>query len=162
MHLTFNGAVHPAGFTPASQHNPEAKQQAANHRVRASPHDFRFNAQLNIAEDTDGADRHPGDNRLCHHRAAGDPHIAKRGGKADLRAFNEQTKTHAEQHRQAEFGLIHRSAKRPGDHSQKDQHTEAETATRLVGFWVNGDAALTFVIFTGMRNSGSRVNLAPK
>ena len=133
MHLAFDGAIHPAGFTPASQHDPEAEQQAANDRVRTGPHDFRFDAQLDIAEDADGADRHPGDNRLRHHRAPGDPHIAKRRGKADLRAFDQQTKTHTEQHRQTELRLVQGGAERPCHHGEKDQHSEAETAAGLRG-----------------------------
>ncbi len=134
MHLAFHSAIHPAGFTPARQHNAKAKQQPANDGIWARPHDFRFHAELNVAEDADRAHGHTGNDRLRHHGSSGDPHIAKRGGKADLRAFNQQTKTDAEQHGQAEFWLIHRRANRPGNHSKKDQHTEAETTTRLIGF----------------------------
>ena len=130
MHLAFHGAIHPAGFTAAGQHNTEAEQQPAEHR--ASPHDFRLGTQLDIAEDADGAHRHPKNNRFSHMGAAGYPHIAKRGGKADLRAFDKQAETDAEQHREAQFRRVHGREQCPANHARKHQHPDAKTALRLV------------------------------
>ncbi len=106
MYLAFYGAVHPACFAASGQNNAETKQQAANHRIWASPHDFWLYAKLDIAEDANGAHRHPGNNRFRHHGTSGDPHIAKRGGEADLCTFNQQAKAYAEQHCQTQFRLV--------------------------------------------------------
>ena len=76
----------------------EAKQQAADHRVGTGPHDLRLHAQLHVAEDTDSADRHAEDNGFCHMGAPGNPQVAKCRGETDLRPFNQQTESHAEQH----------------------------------------------------------------
>ena len=106
MNLTFNGAIHPAGFTATGQHDAETEQQAANYRVRPGPHDFGLHAELHIAKDTDGAGRHPEDDRFRHIGTPGHPHIAKGGGETDLRPFDEQAKSNAEQQGQTQFRLI--------------------------------------------------------
>ncbi len=107
MHLAFYGAVHPAGFAAARQHDAKTEQQSANDRIRASPHNFRCNAQLHVAENTNGADRHAENNRFRHMGASGDPQVAKGRSKADLRALDQQPKPDAEQHRQPQFRLMH-------------------------------------------------------
>ncbi|MPN31143.1 hypothetical protein SDC9_178617 [bioreactor metagenome] len=132
MYLAFHRAVHPAGFTPARQHDTKTKQQPADYCIWARPHDFGFHAQLYVAENTDCADAHPEDDRLCHMGASGDPQIAEGGGEADLRALDQQTKTHAEQHRQTQLRLVHGGQQRPANHADKHQHAEAETTARLI------------------------------
>ncbi len=72
MHGLLRRGTHPAGFAAARQHDAKTEQQSANDRIRASPHNFRCNAQLHVAENTNSADRHAENNRFRHMGASGD------------------------------------------------------------------------------------------